>query len=352
MADDLAPIRVESQRAEQFIDLAGSEDERTEDPAAEIASSGKRKKNPKKLQSLAKAALPKYVRGEGNSAKDIKYPKLKQAVERQERQAKQAALAAARAEILNTEQAGSLEAEGMERTFKFTQEDIAKHVDLSSQRKMFELSLDTFGPYHASYTRNGRIVLLAGRKGHLSAFDWKAGRLLCEFHVRETIRDATFLHNETLFAVAQKRIVYVYDNTGAEIHALEKHVDVNKLDFLPYHFLLASVGNQGILRYQDMSTGKFLGDFRTKLGPCDVMRQNPHNAVMHLGHKGGTVTLWTPNMTVPAIKALTHRGPVQGAVAHSVYFALTNYFSALAVDHSGTYMATAGLDGFVRVSRR
>jgi U3 small nucleolar RNA-associated protein 7 len=62
------------------------------------------------------------------------------------------------------------------------------------------------------------------------------------------------------------------------------------------------------------------------------MRQNPYNAsehtmcdildspdclVMHLGHKGGAVTLWTPNMSTPVVKALCHRGPVQGASSSS-----------------------------------
>ncbi len=26
---------------------------------------------------------------------------------------------------------------------------------------------------------------------------------------------------------------------------------------------------------------------KTKLGPCDVMAQNPHNAIVHLGHHDG-----------------------------------------------------------------
>lgn len=31
---------------------------------------------------------------------------------------------------------------------------------------------------------------------------------------------------------------------------VQDHVGVRRLDFLPYHFLLASVGEGGILRYQ------------------------------------------------------------------------------------------------------
>lgn len=63
------------------------------------------------------------------------------------------------------------------------------------------------------------------------------------------------------------------------------------------------------------------------------MAQNPHNAVMHLGHANGTVTLWSPSMTTPLVKMLCHRGPVQ----------------ALAVDRGGNYMATSGLDGQLKI---
>ena len=110
------------------------------------------------------------------------------------------------------------------------------------------------------------------------------------------------------------------------------HTDVNRLEFLPHHFLLASIGEQGVLRYQDTTHGAIVAQFRTKLGSCDAMRQNPHNAVMHLGHSNGTVTLWSPNMGHPLVKMLTHRGPVR----------------SLAVDSNGRYMATAGADSQVK----
>lgn len=79
--------------------------------------------------------------------------------------------------------------------------------------------------------------------------------------------------------------------------------------------------------------GKLVVEHRTRLGPCRTMTQNRHNAVLHLGHNNGTVTLWTPNMSEPVVKMLCHRGPVQ----------------ALAVDPAGTYMTSAGLDGRLKV---
>lgn len=134
----------------------------------------------------------------------------------------------------------------------------------------------------------------------------------CELNLGEVVRDATWMHNETMFAVAQRKYVYVYDGTGTELYVLRKHVDPTCVDFLPYHFLLTSVGNSGWLKYHDTSTSALVVEHRTKLGACHVMRQNPYNAVVHLGHTNGTVTLWTPNMSNFLVKQLCHRGPVQG----------------------------------------
>jgi U3 small nucleolar RNA-associated protein 7 len=65
------------------------------------------------------------------------------------------------------------------------------------------------------------------------------------------------------------------------------------------------------------------------------MTQNVHNAVIHLGHQNGTVTLWTPNFPQPAVRLLAHLGPV----------------CSVSVDPStaGRYMATAGVDGMVKL---
>jgi hypothetical protein len=65
------------------------------------------------------------------------------------------------------------------------------------------------------------------------------------------------------------------------------------------HYVLATVGETGVLRYQDTTTGQIVAAFRSKLGACDAMRQNPANAIIHLGHSNGTVSLWSPNMVGP-----------------------------------------------------
>lgn len=58
------------------------------------------------------------------------------------------------------------------------------------------------------------------------------------------------------------------------------------------------------------------------------MAQNPYNAVLHVGHQNGTVTLWSPNSSDPLVKLLAHRGPVR----------------SLAMDREGRYMVSAGQD--------
>jgi U3 small nucleolar RNA-associated protein 7 len=63
------------------------------------------------------------------------------------------------------------------------------------------------------------------------------------------------------------------------------------------------------------------------------MTQNPHNAIINLGHSNGTVTLWSPNMSTPLVRMFTHHGPVR----------------ALAVDREGRHMVSAGADHRVRI---
>ena len=286
------------------------------------------------------APLPKSV-------SNIKDKKLKSKLAHQHLSQKRAAESARLAnEYLNTsapgEGAGMIETEGeLERTFKVTQAQIKDNVGIDTATKGFELKLDGgkqgvgLGPYRCDYTRNGRHLVIGGRKGHLAAFDWQTGKLSCEIQVRETVRDVKWLHNHSFFAAAQKKYVYIYDDAGIEIHKLKNHTDVNRLEFLPYHFLLASVGATGYLKYQDTSTGTLISQHRTGLGNCNTMTQNPLTAVLHLGHTNGTVTMWTPNLSTPAVKLLAHRGPVTGISIDS--------------RNGGREMATCGMDGTIKV---
>mmetsp|Transcript_23484 Transcript_23484/g.41662 ORF Transcript_23484/g.41662 Transcript_23484/m.41662 type:complete len:384 (+) Transcript_23484:1-1152(+) len=137
-----------------------------------------------------------------------------------------------------------------------------------------------------------------------------------------------------MVAVAQTNHVYIYDDAGTEIHKLNDHQDPMALDFLPYHWLLTSVGRTGHLKYQDTSTGELVSHHATKLGPCRVLRQNPSNAVVHLGHANGTVTLWSPSSSQYLAKLLCHKGaPI----------------TSMAIDLTGHTMVTGGADRQVKI---
>ena len=214
---------------------------------------------PKKVRLEAK----KYVRGDGNRVKGVQDKKLRAAITTQEERITEAADLAAASEILLPSQAGFLEAEGMEKTYKFTQRELREHVDLATADNAVDLKLPHFGPYAVSYGRSGRHMLLGGAKGHLAAVDCLRKSIVTEFNVQEAVRAVCFLHNETLFAVAQKKYVYIYDNSGLEIHCMREHSRVQHMQFLPYHFLLATIGDGGVLQYRDTSTGKLVASHRS-----------------------------------------------------------------------------------------
>lgn len=268
-----------------------------------------------------------------NDLKGVLDVKLKDHLKRSDSQLEHSARKAARMELLLQEEPGCLEAEGMEKTFRLKQADIASAVPIANKLQYFDLDLDVFGPYTINYSRHGRNLLLGGRKGHLATFDWRTKKLGCEFHVRETLRDVQYLHNEMMFAVAQKHCLFIYDHTGMELHCLKQHKEVNRLTFLPHHFLLVTADDHGCLRYLDTSIGKPVAEHRTRLGALHCMAHNPHNAIVHLGHQNGTVTLWSPNINTPLVKMLCHRGPL----------------TAVAIDNSGRYMVTAAMDARLKI---
>ena len=188
-----------------------------------------------------------YGRGRKIPIGKVKDKKLRGNLTRLEHKYKDATLKAKDAEILLENESGYLEAEGeLEKTYKIRQDELQREVAVEIARKGFELRLDRQGPYFADYTRNGRHLLLAGRKGHVATMDWRGGELGCELQLQETIRDAKWLHNNQYFAVAQKKYVYIYDTVGVELHCLKKHIEVTNMEFLPYHFILATIVSRSL----------------------------------------------------------------------------------------------------------
>jgi len=279
-------------------------------------------------------ALERHNRGEGVNTEKVKTKFKQKEQQRREQRIEFAEEQSARVELLLQEEGGFLEGDKeQEFTGQIKQEQIKRVVDKESASKCFDLNLAELGPYRISYTRNGRHLLLGGRRGHVAAFEWTSKSLMCEINTMESVHDVQWLHTENLFAVAQKKWTYVYDNQGIEVHCVKKMDHVTKLEYLPYHFLLVGGSERGGLTWLDVSVGKIVAETWTRMGSLDVMCQNPATAVIMLGHSKGTVTMWTPSMKEPAAKMLTHRQPVR----------------AVAVDRSGNYMATSATDRSVKI---
>ncbi|CAG9865230.1 unnamed protein product [Phyllotreta striolata] len=271
-----------------------------------------------------KELIEKYSKGEGVELRNVTTSVHRKRIEKKEKNIKFSAEHAALTEVLLTEEAGFLEADDGETTTQFTQKQIAQQIDIAAAAKHFDLRLE-FGPYRAKYTRNGRHLLIGGKLGHVAAFDWVTKKLHCEINVMESVHDVSWLHIETMFAVAQKSWVYIYDNQGIELHCIKRLNKVSRLEFLPYHFLLASCSDEGYLSWLDVSIGQLAGQYNTGLGRLSVLTHNPWNATLCLGHAKGVVSFWSPTSRQPLAKMLCHKAPILG----------------VHVDPSGRYMATS-----------
>ena len=148
-------------------------------------------------EQRAAEANERYGRGRPIRKQSIKDKKLRGNLKALETRYKDATLKAKDAEILLENESGFLKPEGeLEKTYKVRQDELKQEVAIETAKKAFELKLEELGPYVADYTRNGRGLLLAGRKGHVSTMDWRGGVLGCELQLGETVRDAKWLHND------------------------------------------------------------------------------------------------------------------------------------------------------------
>ena len=278
----------------------------------------------------------KYSRSLPFKTKDILDKKLKTKLERERNRVELSSNTAARAEILLTSKPGNVDIihhnKDLLNTRSIRQADIYNKLDIQTQRKMFSLKLDQFGPYFMDYSRDGKTLLLGGKKGHVALMKWQNFNLSSELNLGETVRDVKLLHG-SMYATAQLNYVYIYDPNGVELHRLKNHNEPLKLEYLPYHYLLASISKSSYLKYTDISIGELISEIPTKMGVTKVMVKNPSNAILNLGHSNGTVTMWSPNLTAPIVKMFCHTGGI----------------SSIAIDNGGYYLTTAGVDGQMKV---
>ena len=118
-------------------------------------------------------------------------------------------------QVLLPAETGFIEMDGSEKSYKLKQAALLKEVDLNTAKNAMDLQLTKFGPYRLNYSRNGRFMLFAGQKGHVAVVDCQRTKVGAELQLQEEVHDAHFLHNHTLFAVAQNKYTYIYDHKGA-----------------------------------------------------------------------------------------------------------------------------------------
>eukprot|EP01080_Neovahlkampfia_damariscottae_P003702 gene3702-6591_t len=219
-------------------------------------------------------------------------------------------------------------------TNQIKQEDIVKNVDINSQKKIFDIELSNTGPYKIKYNTSGRHVLLGGRNGHVASVQWRNFKLIHEQNVNEKIRDICWMMDDSMYAVAQNKYTYVYDENGSELHRCADFDKVTMIDYLQQHFLLTGCTKKGRIIYKDISLGKNVANIKVGLDTT-CMIQNPYNAVMCLGHLNGSVSMVTPRdeNLKPVVSMFCHDSPISNVI----------------VDKTGKYLVTTSVDHSIKV---
>jgi U3 small nucleolar RNA-associated protein 7 len=189
------------------------------------------------------------------------------------------------------------------------QEEIRLAVPQQAACLAFRLAL-SWGRYDLAYTRTGSHLLLAGSRGHVALLNWRDKDLVLERNLEEKVRCGVFLQHEGLFALAQKKHVFIYDRDGVMLHRLEQTLEPEFLEYLDYHYLLVALSRLGFMTFQDISTGQAVAHYRLKGSEFRAMCQNVQNGVVALGDGGGRVHFHTPNTSEPLVKLLAHQGAV------------------------------------------
>ena len=171
----------------------GNTEDKPEDPT--LSSIARRTIVPASLQPVSSKA-----KGKQKAVPDyhphITDKKLKAKLNTQKAIATQRKSQLADAELLLPGAPGLIEtSDPLERTWRVTQDDIvhAEGVGLEARAGRKEIVLDEqgAGAYKLRWTRNGRHLAIAGRRGFVASVDWMSGKVHKEIRLGETCRDIT-----------------------------------------------------------------------------------------------------------------------------------------------------------------
>lgn len=215
---------------------------------------------------------------------------------------------------------------------RVTQEDILEGVALQTQRKHFDLHLVPLGPYKIDFTSNGTHLLLGGLRGHVANMKWKKFALEGETQLKDKVNDLKYLVDHSMYAVAQKKYVYMYTKEGSELHILSSMAHMDRLAYLPKHMLLAASSSlYSTMQYLDISTGQEVSckPPATVKNPTSCLAANPTNGVVASTDLRGVVKFWSPSVVDPLIQLKGHQGAIEDLCFHNN----GRFFLTLGGDH-------------------
>lgn len=212
-----------------------------------------------------------------------------------------------------------------------SQSVIRNNVNLYTKNQSFDLRLPK-SQYNLSHTESGSHMLITNKNGYAAAYNNHSLDLLFEMDTCDSIYDSTWLHNELFFAAAHNSSLFIYNNDGAEQHAVRNIGNPRLLSFLPFHFLLSIYTSNARLKYLDTSTGKLIADLFVKDKLCTFITSNPTNGLIHLGGSTGVVSLWAPSQPEYLTKIKCHSAAITG----------------IAIERTGNKMITTGLDSKIQ----
>lgn len=215
---------------------------------------------------------------------------------------------------------------------RVTQADIVEGVALQTQRKHFDLRLVPLGPYKIDFSSNGTHLLLGGLRGHVANMKWKNFALEGETQLKDKVNDLKYLVDHSMYAVAQKKYVYMYTKEGSELHILSSMAHMDRLAYLPKHMLLtASSSLYSTIQYLDISTGQEVSCKPPAIvkNPTSCLTVNPSNGVVGSTDLRGVVKFWSPTVVDPLIQLKGH----QGAIEDMCFHPNGRFFLTLGGDH-------------------